>query len=232
MNKTLVITGGSRGIGQSIAEHFDQKNWTVVNISRHPCPVKKAKNITLNLLTQTPWEPQLFTQALQDAGPICLVHNAGICPTDQVQTLSAEQFRQTLELNAVAPARLNTHIIPLLSAGSSIIYIGSTLSELGVANTASYVSSKHAVAGLMKATCQDLDNTGIHTCCICPGFTETDMLQARMAENPRLSNSIKNSITARRFVQPREIAELVWFCANNPAINGSMLHANLGMRMR
>ena len=59
----------------------------------------------------------------------------------------------------------------------SIIYIGSTLSEKGVANSCSYVTSKHAVVGLMRSTTQDLVGKGIHTACICPGFTDTEMLK-------------------------------------------------------
>jgi 3-oxoacyl-[acyl-carrier protein] reductase len=232
MNNYLLITGGSQGIGKSIIALFLKHHWKVINLSRHPCPLATVTNIRLDLTQRDPWDFTLLKDSLQDAEKICLVHNAAVCPTDTVQTLDDNQLRHTLELNVVAPARLNTHILPLMRQGSSIIYIGSTLSEIGVANTASYVTSKHAIAGLMKATCQDLDNTGIHTCCICPGFTETTLLCERMEKNPNLSDTIKNSITARRFLQPDEIANFVWFCAHNPSINGAVLHANLGMRNR
>lgn len=232
MNNYLLITGGSQGIGKSIIALFLKHHWKVSNLSRHPCPLATVTNIRLDLTQRDPWDFTLLKDSLHDAGKICLVHNAAVCPTDTVQTLDDNQLRHTLELNVVAPARLNTHILPLMPKGSSIIYIGSTLSEIGVANTASYVTSKHAIAGLMKATCQDLDNTGIHTCCICPGFTETTLLRERMEKNPNLSDTIKNSITARRFLQPDEIANFVWFCAHNPSINGAVLHANLGMRNR
>lgn len=231
MTDFLVITGGSQGIGKSTIECFLQQQWQVINISRHPCSLLTVKNIGLDL-TQATWPTEQLKTLLQPAKRICLVHNAAVCPTDTIAKLDIETMRHTFELNVIAPARLNKVILPFMQKTSSIIYIGSTLSEIGVPNTASYIASKHALAGLMKATCQDLDNTGIHTCCICPGFTETTLLQERMQKNPNLSTRIKQCITARRFVQPQEIAEFIWFCANNPAINGSMLHANLGMVAR
>ena len=231
MSKYLVITGGSQGIGKSIIECFIQRQWKIINISRHPSTVNDVKNITLDL-TELNWPIEKISTSLSSASQICLVHNSAMCPSDTVFNIDESEMRKTFELNVVAPARLNTIVLPLMQKGSSIIYIGSTLSEIGVPHTASYIASKHAIAGLMKATCQDLDNSGIHTCCICPGLTETNLLRGRMQQNPGLSETIKQHISARRFVKPEEIAAFVWFCANNPAINGSVLHANLGMVMR
>lgn len=231
MNKYLVISGGSQGIGKSVIASFIEHQWRIINISRNPCALKDVKNITLDL-TELNWPIEEITTSLSPASQICLVHNSGMCPSDTVFNINESEMRKTFELNVVAPARLNKIILPYMQKGSSIIYMGSTLSEIGVPKTASYIASKHAIAGFMKATCQDLDNTGIHTCCICPGFTETKLLRDRLKKNPELAEIIKQHITARRFVKPEEIAAFVWFCANNPAINGSVLHANLGMVMR
>ena len=133
-----------------------------------------------------------------------------------------------MNINLVAPQILNQVIIPLMKPGSSIIYIGSTLSEKAVANSYSYVVSKHALAGMMRATCQDLVGTGIHTCCICPGFTDTEMLRIHVGDDPEILQSIAAASTFNRLVEPGEIAETVKFAANNPVINGALLHANLG----
>jgi 3-oxoacyl-[acyl-carrier protein] reductase len=123
---------------------------------------------------------------------------------------------------------LNQLYFPLMKPGSSVIYIGSTLSEKAVGKTASYVTTKHAVAGLMKATCQDLIHTGIHTCCICPGFTHTEMLQARIDHDPAILAFATSKQVLGRLVEPQEIADVVWFCALHPVMNGAMVHANLG----
>lgn len=147
---------------------------------------------------------------------------------DSVVDLQASIFRNTLELNIVAPVKLNQLVLKKMLPGSSIIYIGSTLSEKAVKNAASYVITKHALVGLMRSTCQDLADTGIHTACICPGFTDTEMLREHLSHNPELLKLISNRVGAKRLIKPSEIAELILFCANHEVINGSILHAHLG----
>lgn len=80
----------------------------------------------------------------------------------------------------------------------------------------------------MRSTCQDLDNTGIHTCCVCPGFTNTQMLRDRIADKPEVIAAIEQQVCAKRLIEPNEIAELLFYCAEHPVINGSVMHANLG----
>ena len=115
-----------------------------------------------------------------------------------------------------------------MQSGSSIIYVGSTLSEKAVANSFSYVTSKHAIIGSMRATCQDLAGTNIHTACVCPGFTDTDMLRTHVGESEDILTAIAEGVTFQRLLKPEEIAKTLYFCATNPAINGSVIHANLG----
>jgi len=230
MKNTVIITGASQGIGKATAELFSQKEWHVINLSRHPCDIDKVINFSVDLLLPD-WSNTIaasLTSYLQDAHQICLVHNAGIAWRDSIQTLPATQFRQVLELNVVAPSILNQLVLPLMKPGSSIIYIGSTLSEKAVSQNASYVASKHAIAGLMKATCQDLNNTGIHTCCICPGLTDTTMLRTRVSHDEGLLDLFREMSSMKRLVEPAEIAALIGFAAENPVINGSLIHAHLG----
>ena len=115
-----------------------------------------------------------------------------------------------------------------MGPGSSIIYIGSTLGEKGVPGAHSYVVSKHAIVGMMRATCQDLIGSGIHTACICPGFTDTEMLRTHVGEDEAILTSIAENCTFNRLIAPHEISSVVGFAASNPVINGAVIHANLG----
>ena len=115
-----------------------------------------------------------------------------------------------------------------MSAGSAILYVGSTLSEKAVANSFTYVTSKHAMLGMMRATCQDLAGLKIHTACICPGFTDTEMLRAHVGQDPDILESIAGGSALGRLIEPTEIADLLFFSAENPIINGAVLHGNLG----
>lgn len=229
MSKFLIITGGSRGIGKATIEKFLDNDWKIINISRSNCDIKSVINFNIDL-SSSAWSTQYsheLVKAVAGASKIALVHNASIFNRDDIKSLDEQDFRNTLEFNLVSPLTLNKIFLPLMPAGSSIIYIGSTLSEIGVANRASYVITKHAMVGMMRATCQDLSGTGISTCCICPGFMNTSMLTDQV-EKPILDQIIKNKVTAGRLIEPAEIANFIYFCAENPVINGSILHANLG----
>ena len=229
----LVITGGSRGIGFATVKAFIAQGWTVINLSRTPCVWPEVINIIMDLTllgqSQSPEGfPPVWQSLFYEKKRVVLVHNAGMFVPDTVSALSVATTRVLFEVNVFAPMVLNEALIPFMAEGSAIIYIGSTLSEKGVPETASYTSSKHAVVGLMKATCQDLAKTGIHTCCICPGITETEMLKTRCENNPHLFETLSSLSTYGRLVQPEELAELIWFCAQHPVINGAVIHGHLG----
>ena len=82
--------------------------------------------------------------------------------------------------------------------------------------------------GMMRATCQDLVGSGIHTACVCPGFTDTEMLRAHVGDDPAVLQSIASGNGFCRLVTPQEMASLLRYAAENPVINGAVLHGNLG----
>ena len=159
-----------------------------------------------------------------------LIHNAAKLVNDTLQSTESAALADILNINVIAPQRLNQTLMPLMSAGGAILYIGSTLSEKAVANSFSYVTSKHAMVGMMRASCQDLTSTGIHTACICPGFTDTEMLRAHVGGSEEVLEAIGGLSTFGRLIDPSEIAETILFCAENPVINGAVIHANLGQK--
>jgi 3-oxoacyl-[acyl-carrier protein] reductase len=231
MADLAIITGASRGIGHAAAARFREHGWDVMNLSRKPCSVPGVVNVGVDLAVPG-WEAQVAS-ALRDAakGPprrLSLIHNAALYEHDDALSLTAEHLRRVLEVNLVAPAVLNRLVKDRLTDGSSILYVGSTLSEKAVRNNASYVTSKHALVGLMRATCQDLVGTRVHTACICPGFTDTEMLHEHTGGDPKVLTAVAKMSTFGRLIEPREIADVLWLCANTPVLNGAVLHANLG----
>ena len=230
MKKALLVTGASKGIGLAAAKRFAQAGFKLINISRSPCDVPGALNIAIDL-TASDWLTNAgdeILSAVAEPEQIVLLHNAAMMTKETVQSIEADTLRQVLELNVVAAAQLNTLLLPRMTQGSSIIYISSTLGTKAVANTHAYTVSKHAVIGQMRATCQDLAGSMIHTAAICPGFTETEMLSEHLGANPQIYQQIIGNIAHRRLAQPSEIAETVWFASQNPVINGAVIDANLG----
>jgi NAD(P)-dependent dehydrogenase (short-subunit alcohol dehydrogenase family) len=226
----LVITGASRGIGLAVAELFVKKGWQVLNLSRGKCPNNAVVTRQIDLSHSD--VEQSLTKYIYEFIPeprrICLVHNAATIFQDSALSVDIKAMRNAFQLNVFTPAILNKLISPLMSDGSSILYIGSTLSEKGIPGRATYVSSKHAIAGLMKVTCQDLKGRQIHTACICPGFTATEMLVQHLHSSPSAYASILSMQTMSRLIEPYEIANFLYFCASNPSVNGGVLHCNLG----
>jgi 3-oxoacyl-[acyl-carrier protein] reductase len=226
-----IITGASRGIGLAAARRFLRQGWRVMNVARKPCPEPGVLNVRADLSVPG-WEDP-FTQALSEAflsppGRLCLVHNSALYAHDDALALDAQHLRRVLEVNIVAPAILNRLVRGHLTEGSSILYVGSTLSEKAVRGAASYVTSKHALVGLMRATCQDLVGTRVHTVCVCPGFTDTEMLRESVGDGEAALARTAAMMTFNRLIAPEEIADVLLRCAEMPVLNGAVLHANLG----
>jgi len=233
--KMLIITGGSRGIGSATIARFQAEGFSVVNLSRTPTALAGVLQIIVDM-SDIGWATQGAAK-LHDAvlncmpsgqGRIIVVHNAGLLEKDSVSTVAAESFANVMQVNVIAPAQLNQIVLPIMLPGSAIVYVGSTLSEKAVANSCSYVTSKHAMVGLMRATCQDLIGTGIHTNCVCPGFTDTEMLRAHVGGDQEILDSIASGVTFNRLIQPKEMAEAIYVAATQPVFNGAVMHANLG----
>lgn len=230
MNKKLIITGGSKGIGLAAIHSFLDRGYQCINISRSSSNTADVLQIHADL-SQTSWlddcAPELLA-AIAGASETCLIHNAGMLAKDSVTNCEPANLSTVLQVNVVASQQLNRLVLPHMKPGSSILYVGSTLSEKAVANSCSYVVSKHAVVGLMRSTCQDLAGSGIHTACVCPGFTDTEMLRAHLGDDPAVIDSIAKLNGYERLIESDEIVSVLQFCAAHPVINGSLIHANLG----
>ena len=230
--KLAVITGASAGIGLATAKRFLEQGYTVANLSRRPCPLPDVVDLRCDLAAPdflASLAPKL-TPHLDAATTTVLVHNASRLANDTATDTSSDDLRGVLEVNVVGINTLNGLAIPRMAAGSCILFVGSTLAEKAVPGSFSYVVSKHAQVGMMRAVCQDLAGTGIHTACICPGFTDTEMLRAHVAEDAM--DGVRGMSAFNRLIDPGEIADTVYFASTTPVINGSVIHANLGQMER
>lgn len=224
----LVITGASSGIGLATARAFIETGYEVINLSRSACNVDGVTNIACDLADPNvlPDIEAKLNAGIAGAETLCLVHNAARLAHDCVAEVSPEELRSVYEINLIAPAVLNRMLLPSMSPGSSILYVGSTLGEKAVSGSFSYVTSKHAVIGMMRATCQDLAGSGVHTACINPGFTDTEMLRDHIPAD--VMPEIAQMSAYGRLIEPSEIARTLLFAAQTPVINGSVMNANLG----
>jgi NAD(P)-dependent dehydrogenase (short-subunit alcohol dehydrogenase family) len=227
--KYAIITGASRGIGLATAEKFLHEGYRVINISRSVCPL--ASVISLPADFSMPVDTATLTSGLEaaigsDVSSITLIHNAAVSMRDTVSTVTQEGFESVMRTNVEAPRVLNRLVLPMMPchAGSSILYVGSTLSYVGAQSSFSYTVSKHAILGMMRASAKDLAPQGIHSACICPSFTDTEMLSALFPGQQM--NDLVSSFGA--LITPAAIAKALFFAASMPECNGVLLPVDKG----
>jgi 3-oxoacyl-[acyl-carrier protein] reductase len=230
--KVAIITGASVGIGAATARDFLEEGFAVFCLARRQCPVQGVSSIACDLASDASIDSasEKLENGLAGCTEVALVHNASQMRKDSVDDCSSESLSQVMSTNVIAINSLNQRLLPLMPESSSVLYVGSTLSEKAVPNSFSYVVSKHAQLGMMRATCQDLMGRGIHTAMICPGFTDTEMLRTHLGNDPEVEAAVAGMNSFNRLIEPEEIAELIRWAHHNPVINGAVLHANLGQK--
>jgi 3-oxoacyl-[acyl-carrier protein] reductase len=229
---TVIVTGASSGIGLAIAERFASRGHRVISLARRRCPVDVVESLLIDLAGHDVPKllPLLMPKLPAAKGVIHVVHNAAALPHDSALDFDAGVLERNFRLNAVTPALLNAALIPHMGPGSSIVFVGSTLSEKGVPRRLSYVTGKHAMLGLMRATVQDIWGRGISSVCVAPGFVDTGMLRPVLEADPMFEREVLDMVSYGRLLEPEEIAEIVEFCTRTPALNGAVIQANLGQK--
>jgi len=228
--KRAIITGASAGIGTETARKLLAADWAVTNLSRRPCPESEVDSIACDFADPSAVADACATVAAQaqEAEQVVLIHNSSLLANDGAGEVAPERFMEIMQINLGAPNALNSAVLPHMKTGSAVIYVGSTLSEKAVPGSYTYVTSKHATIGMMRATCQDLAGRGIHTACVCPGFTDTEMLRSHIGTDPETEAAVASMSAFGRLIRPDEIAETIVWAATHPVVNGAVLHANLG----
>ena len=242
--RTVIITGGATGIGFGLAKACGALGAHVVIGEPRQARLDDACEALAQLgvsvrafeldVTNADQLERFAEDAFAAFGEVALViNNAGIGQTrgsvidttfEEMQRVMAVNFEGVWRGCQAFGRRLIDQGIPagLYNTGSENSFF------IAVSHSAAYVASKHGLVGLMRATVQDLVGSGIHSACICPGFTDTAMLRGHIDNKPEIIAAITANVSAGRLIDPREIADTLYFCAVSPVISGAVIHANLG----
>ena len=248
-DKVVLITGGSRGIGAAAVRLFHQAgarvafNYRAARAAADALVAELGSNcIAIEQELSTPEHGRaLVAQTVQTFGRIdALVANHGVWPPHDapIASMPEEQWRSTLAINldsvygltqaAVAQMLRQGRPAPDEPAGH-IVLVSSTAGQRGESNHADYAASKGALISLTKSLSSELAPQGISVNCVAPGWVDTDMSAAALAD-PATSPSIFGAIPLRRVARPIEIAGPILFLCTPYAgfISGEILNVNGG----
>lgn len=222
MNKILVI-GGSRGIGNAIVNALVSEH-KIINLSR-TAPLQPHNNLTHHTC-------DILTDDLPELDQIdTLIYCPGSINLKPISRLKVEEFRNDFEINVIGAVKAIQHYLPLLKKGTnpSILLFSTVAAKLGMPFHASVAAAKSAVEGLTKSLGAELAPT-IRVNAIAPTVTDTD-LAAKLLRNERLIESIKERHPLKKFLDPKEVADLATFLISHKAnsISGQIFELDCGI---
>ncbi len=246
-DRIALVSGAGRGIGRAIALAFAAEGARVAVTARTREQLEDVVNkidaaggqslLLTDDLSDREAPKRLIGQVLDRWGPIqILVNNAGIGSSENPKPLvdfDDDFWDLTFAVNVTAPYLLTKHVLPdMIAAGwGRIINISSINARVANVHGAAYTASKHAIAGLTKATAKEVADKGITCNAICPGVTATLMNDKRIEyDADRLGVSFEQMETQSsplgRRLTPEEVAPLAVFLASDgaTAINGQLIN--------
>jgi NAD(P)-dependent dehydrogenase (short-subunit alcohol dehydrogenase family) len=238
--KVTIVTGGSRGIGRAIVERFLTEGASVVTTARHDPKTPFA--VSDRLLWQradvsnAKDVERLFAAAETFGGLDILVNNAGLQLERKIEHTTEEEWDRVIAVNLKSVFLCSRAAIPLMRrrGGGSIVNIGSYDGFVADPNLAAYCAAKGGVHALTRAVAVDHGRDGIRCNAICPGWIETDMLEAyyRSLPDPAAARQKINEIhPAGRTGKPADIASLALWLASDEAafVTGQLFTADGGL---
>jgi 3-oxoacyl-[acyl-carrier protein] reductase len=230
--RTVLVTGGNRGIGYAIAEEFVAQGHRVAVTARSGEGPAGTTTVRADV-TDAAALDAAFAEIEKALGPVeVLVANAGITRDGLLMRMSDEDFDSVVDTNLGGAFR----VVKRASTGmikakfGRIILVSSVVGLLGGAGQVNYASSKAGLVGMARSITRELGSRGITANVVAPGFIETDMT----AELPEAQQAdYKKSIPAGRFASPGEVAKVIaWLASDDAAyISGAVIPVDGGLGM-
>lgn len=222
MEYKVLITGGSRGIGNEIVELFKEKGYTVF------CPTRDE----LDLSNKSSVEEYINNN--KDTGINIIINNAGINHINYLDSLDEQDVYEMIEVNLLSALRLIKGFAPYMREiqFGRIVNIGSIWDVISKPGRTGYSITKHGINGITKTLALELAKDGILVNTVSPGQTMTELTKKNNDE--RAIRQMEKDIPIGRLAKPSEIAKAVFFLANenNTYITGQELVVDGGLSVQ
>ena len=232
MARTVLVTGGNRGIGLAIAQAFAEQGDRVAVTHRGSGAPAGLFGVECDI-TDSAAVDAAFTTVEKELGPVeVLVANAGITDDTLLLRMAEEQFTRVLDTNLTGSFRVAKRASSkmLRARWGRIIFISSVVGLYGGPGQVNYAASKAGLVGMARSITRELGSRNITANVVAPGFIDTEMTdvlpEARKAE-------ILKAIPAGRLAAPAEVAQAVTFLAGDGAgyISGAVIPVDGGLGM-
>lgn len=214
--KTVLVTGGSRGIGRAIAKHLAEAGWNVVATYNtgveEANQLKRSHGVEMRQVdlsgrgTLLDFISRISDEYVFDA----LVNNAGIIEFETFEDLTLDAWDRTLAVNVTAPLALCHALGLTMPPGSSIVNIASTDANIGSFSSIAYSASKAALVSVTRSVANVLGERNVRVNAVLPGWVDTDMSTDESSEAADLTPLGRNA-------RPAEVATVVEFLLSDNA---------------
>jgi 3-oxoacyl-(acyl-carrier-protein) reductase len=230
--RSVLVTGGNRGIGLAIARAFAEQGDAVAVTHRGSGAPEGLFGVQCDV-TDTAAVDRAFTEVEERQGPVeVLVSNAGITRDGLLMRMKEPDFTEVVDANLTAAYRVAKRAAARMvrARWGRMIFISSVVGLTGSAGQVNYSASKAGLVGVARSIARELGSRGITANVVAPGFVSTDMT-AELPEARR--KEILASVPLGRYAEPGEIAGVVRFLASDDAayITGAVLPVDGGLGM-
>jgi 3-oxoacyl-[acyl-carrier protein] reductase len=232
VGRSVLVTGGNRGIGLAIASRLAADGASVTVTSRSGEPVEDLNTVQCDV-TDTASVDAAFKAAEEQNGPIeVLVANAGITKDQLLALMSEDDFAGVLDTNLTGAYRVAKRAVrPMMRQRKGrLIFISSVVGLYGSGGQANYAASKAGLVGLARSLARELGSRGITSNIVAPGFVESDMTAVL---SPERKEQILAAVPLGRYAQAAEVAGVVSFLAGPDAgyVTGAVIPVDGGLGM-
>ncbi|MER7556633.1 3-oxoacyl-ACP reductase FabG [Nocardioides sp. NPDC126508] len=228
--RSVLVTGGSRGIGRAIAEAFVANGDKVAVTSRKGGAPEGALDLVCDITDPAAVE-EAYAAAEAAHGPVeVLVANAGITKDTLVLRMSEDDFTSVIDTNLTASFRLAKRASKgmLRLRRGRIIFISSVVGLMGNPGQVNYAASKAGLVGMARSLARELGSRGITANVVAPGFVETEMTAVLTDEQQK---AITDRVPLARYATPDEVASAVTWLADAGYVTGAVIPVDGGLGM-
>lgn len=232
MARTVLVTGGNRGIGLAIAQAFARQGDRVAVTHRGSGAPADLFGVACDI-TDADAVDTAFTTIEAELGPVeVLVANAGITEDTLLMRMSEEQFTKVLDTNLTGAWRCARRAVTKMVRGrwGRMVFISSVVGLYGGPGQVNYAASKAGLVGMARSITRELGTRNITANVVAPGYVETDMTAALPEQ---LKTDYRKAIPAGRFATADEVAGVVAWIASDAAgyISGAVIPVDGGLGM-